>query len=420
MFTRLFSPGPAPAWMYGYVSILVFLFPGVIATTNGLGSIIFTLLVLPSLYYGRGWRSLETGEKRFLLGILAVFLAMSLSLVNSENVIEGVGKLERYLRLAMIVPLYLMFRRFELSLARPLAWGALLACLVMAAQGWYQVAWQGNAFASGYYHKIVFGDLAILWSAIVAALALTLLRHKGILALAILAIVAGLYASLLSNTRGAWLFIPVFVLLLVWVQWRTMWLGKRTMLATLLALALILVGAGLSQQEHLLGGISRGVDDLQTFANDPRAGTSWGTRLSLWHNSWQIFKESPLLGTGLGDFHHQMILMAEDGRSWTPAVALYDHAHSIYFDALANAGLIGLIAMLLGYLALPLWVFNQGIRTANCSESRFYALGGMITVLAFATFGLSEGLWARNPFINTYAICLVVLMAGMMNHRQAQ
>lgn len=407
-----FGGEAAPRWLLTGLVIATFLFPSVVATTNGGGSYVYTLFLLPALFFGRGWRMLLSREHLFLAGLLVALAVMALSLVSSEELRQGMKWLERYLRIALLIPMYLMLRRFGIVLGWALGMGAVVATLVMAGQAWYQVSWHGQAVASGYYHWIVFGDLAVLWGALAVIFALTLVRGWLRIVLVALAAAAALYASALAQARGAWLFIPIFMLTLGWFYRRQLFASRRAIAATVAVL--VLVGAaGVWQADRLTSGVQRGFSDIQTFMENPEEGTSWGIRINLWRNALLLVQEHPLLGTGLGDFHQEMRDMAADGRSWSGAVAEYGHAHSIYFDALANAGVLGFFATVAGYLLLPLWGFARKGVAADSPERRFYAQAGIVLVLAFATFGVSEALWARNPFVNTYVICMVVLMAGL-------
>ena len=402
----------APRWLTGALPLLAFLFPMVVATTDGGGSYVYVALLLLGLFFGRDWRELATWEKKVLLGFTAGFFAMLLSTLNTADMHEAGKWIERYLRLALLAPMYLMFRRFGLRLGREFALGAALATLLMAAQAWYQVGWEHEAVASGFYHKIVFGDLAVLWGTVAVVFGLVVLQGWQRFVLISVSAGASLYASVLSQTRGAWLFVLVFMFALTIIYGRRVLANRRAL--TLVVVAALAAGSVLVWQwPRLSGGIESGVRDLQTFMKDPSAGTSWGIRLNLWRNTLIIAEQHPLLGTGLGDFHGDMRRMAADGTSWSPAVAEYGHAHSIYFDTLANGGIIALLATVIGYLLLPFLMFYRALRTAVTPSARFYALGGLMTVLAFATFGLSEALWVRNPFVNTYVVSILVFMSGL-------
>lgn len=407
----------SPEWLRHWVCALVFIFPITVATI-GWGSVIFGLLLLPALYYGRGWKKLSAGEQRIMAGYVLLLLAMALSMVNAEDLKESGQMLERFLRFSMIVPIYLMFRRYRFTMGRELAAGAFFACLVMAIQAVYEVMWQGESVVSGHYNKIVFGDLAMWWAAVIAVAAVTVMKHWWQRVFIVAAILLALYASVLAQARGAWLFVPLIPVILFW-SWG-IWL-KKTRLWVVIGLVAIftLVGVTLLQSDKIMGSIEQGITNVEQFTKDPAKRNSWGIRLNLWRNAFLVFKEHPVLGSGTGDFSLEMKRLVDDSRSWSPHVVEFSHAHNIYFDTMARAGLVGLAAMILATLLLPLAFFYRGVRREVEPWARFYAAGGVMLIAAFATFGLSEGLWLRNPFINTYVIALVVFMAGLVNHREA-
>ena len=252
----------APMWLNWWVRILIFVFPITVATV-GWGSVIFLLLLFPALYYGRGWSTLHVWERRLLFGYVAVFAAMSLSMVNAEEFREGVKALDRYLRFLLILPLYLMFRRYRFSMGREFALGALMACVLMMTQALYQVEWQGHANATGYYHKIVFGDLAVWWAAVAALFALTLTKDWLARVGSVVLIGMALYASLLSQTRGAWLFVPVIPAILLWAQWRRLQVTHNGLIVSALVViaskvALNVVFRSCRHSRHVLMPIPHG------------------------------------------------------------------------------------------------------------------------------------------------------------------
>lgn len=395
--------------------VLVAIYPPTVATL-GWGSEIMLLLLLPALYLGRGWSQLARDEKRLMLGFVLPFVVMCLSLLNAEALRESGMELERYLRFALIVPLYLMLRRFGFLWGPHLALGAAVAAIAMFVQALYQVKWLGLPLAQGHYHKIVFGDLAIWWASVTVLLALMVPRAWGA-KLALLAIAAlAIYASILAQSRGGWLFLPLFPLILLWAWWPAF--GKHRYLVLFAGVLLLAAGLFLAlQSERMNAGLKQGVDEIAIFLQQPHAETSWGIRLNLWRNALLLLQEHPLLGSGVGDFQLEMQRMVADGRSLNPYVGKFGHAHSIYFDTLAKGGLAGFVAMTLGLLLLPLSYFIRGLRQAEPGWERFYALGGITMIAAFATFGLSEGLWSRNPFVNTYVFCMAICLAGMVNSR---
>ncbi len=103
---------------------------------------------------------------------------------------------------------------------------------------------------------------------------------------------------------------------------------------------------------------------LQT-TNQGSALASGGTKSSkireiVWQGAWQLFKQHPILGTGVETFAYSYY--------WTRPIAhnyvsewdfLYNKAHNEYLNLLATTGLLGLLT----YLAFPLSTFL--IKTKN-------------------------------------------------------
>jgi O-antigen ligase len=411
-------PGRPPPEARGWdlvaivLAALVFLFPILAATTSGGGSYVYVLLLAAGLWWGWGWREMDRRESALAVGLGVAFLAMALGLIHTDDVGSGLSRMERFGRIASIVLIFLALRRRGLGLDRALGAGAVAATLVMAGQAWYQVERAGGEHASGAYHPIVFGDLALLWGALGVLFALVVIRGWTGWLTAGAAAGAATYASVLSQARGGWLFVPVFLVVLGWMA-RSFDPSGRWRLRGITAVVLSGAVIGVWQAEPIVERVRLGAHDLRTFAEEPDAETSWGIRLNLWRNSLLLAREHPLVGAGLGDFQAHMREMVQDGRSWNPWVADFAHAHSIYFDALATAGILGLTATVVAYLVLPFWFFGGMVSAVQPARETFLALGGVVTVLAFATFGLSEALWTRNPFVNTYVVCMAVFLGGL-------
>jgi O-antigen ligase len=398
-------------WLSRLLPLAVFAFPITVASVENAGSGIALLLLIAGLFFGRQWNALDDNEKPVLIGFVVLLLVMALSLVNSSDLDTGVARLERFVRIAALMPVYLMLRRFGIFTGRAFVYGGAVAGPVLAFQAWYQVDVLHKGFADGAYHKIVFGDMAML-AAVLALLGACCVANSRLKQFAfVTGAAAAIYASVLSGTRGAWILLPLLGAFVLWLYRRQLtrraWAGVAAMV--------LLFGFAAANTDTVRSGLESGAADLRTFMTAPAAETSWGIRLNLWRNSLFILKDSPLLGTGLGDFQHDMVAMTKDGRSLNPYVAGFSHAHSIYFHALATSGLLGFAALVIALFYLPFRYFHRHWSPAADPMVRFYSLGGMISLASFAVFGFSEGWLARNPFVVAYVMCMLVFMGGLAN-----
>jgi O-antigen ligase len=114
------------------------------------------------------------------------------------------------------------------------------------------------------------------------------------------------------------------------------------------------------------------------------AEETFGTRLALWKMAWEGAKERPLLGWGPENF------ISVFDKKFNPSFfkpevgfgAWYDRAHSIYFDALAETGFLGLVSL------LGLWlIFFWQTACAN-----FLTLSEKALAVGVATSYLVQGI----------------------------
>lgn len=82
-------------------------------------------------------------------------------------------------------------------------------------------------------------------------------------------------------------------------------------------------------------------------------------RLAAWQCGWQLFKEHPLTGVGLGDKKDELFKVYEQ-KQFHFAIAKEKNVHNNYLDILYSMGVAGFLLFLSGWILLPL---VQVIRT---------------------------------------------------------
>lgn len=143
-------------------------------------------------------------------------------------------------------------------------------------------------------------------------------------------------------------------------------------------------------------------------------GTSVGARLAMWGAAWDIFRAHWPFGVGTGAYRESAQALVDAGVA-APVAAVYDHPHNQYLNELANRGVIGFIEILL-FLGFPAWLFARRIRHADPAVRR-PAYAGLMTMCAFAVFGLTETIFNHSLVIDYYVI-LTALFAALMYERQ--
>lgn len=397
---------------YLFVYFVVFSFPVFIATTPHVGGVLYVLLFLCGVIFGwLSWSDLESWEKRTLIGFILFCFFIALSFVNNQNLDVGIKRYTHYLHFVFYIPMYFLIKRYKLEVGRVFLYGVLLASVVMFGQALYQTVVLGWERALGSYHPIVFGDVAMWCAVIIICAVITIPKAARYNAIAIGCFGLAIIASLMSASRGAWVLVPIISVWLLWIRRKE--IGPIPLLA-ISTITIVLIISVLSSEKITLR-VNVAIHEYQTYLDDPSKVTSIGSRLEMWRDSVEIWKEHPLIGTGVGDFSDDRLAFVNEGVSFVKTK--YRHAHSIYFDVLATAGLIGLLSMLIFMLYLPYRMFSQLYKTETDPWIQFYALSGMAIIISFAVFGLTEGWLARNTLLRVYLMSILVFMSSIAIRR---
>lgn len=89
---------------------------------------------------------------------------------------------------------------------------------------------------------------------------------------------------------------------------------------------------------------------------DKNKWNSSNTRAAIWTCALEVWKQSPVLGTGFGDKNDELKKKYEEKKFWF-AITTNKNTHNQYLDILMGMGIAGLIAFLITYFIYPLIVF---------------------------------------------------------------
>ena len=398
------------------ISIIIGLFPALSIAVQGGGSAVLILLFLLGLVFAwPAWREISQREKQWMWSLLGYALIIALSYAFISEWSLAYQEIERFARLVAIIPIYLLLRRFKPELLKPVLLGTAVAIVILFYQSLtlYNV---GDYGVSGVYYRIYFGDAVVLYT-LWLALGLFLLKHdRKVLIVGLVLIVMGLYATVVSICRNAWLFIPLLVPVLLFLFRQHV---TRSLLSKLaIALALLTLALVIWTPPSLEKGMESGVTSLESFAEKPDADSSLASRIKLWHDSLIMAERHPIFGVGVGGFEKARQAMIDKGETYHGKP--YGHAHNIFLHALATTGLLGMIGLIIALFVMPWRVLYQQWR-ANPSDPwlRFSLLGGLLSLVAFAHFGLTEAWITRNPFINFYVLSIVMFIAATQNRNSS-
>ncbi|CAE6701768.1 O-antigen ligase family protein [Paraburkholderia haematera] len=311
-------------------------------------------------------------------------------------------QLDALSRFVLALPVFLLLRQLPSRHLRVIGWGCAAGALAVGAWalldqpagGWTDA----NRLNNSYTNAIPFGDTALLLGFLsVFTLGWDTPRDWRALGLRLLALVGGGYASYLSGSRGGWLAVPVFVVLLgMQYQWYAH--RKRLLIATLV----IVIGAGsLLSTERIQKRLGEVTNDF-SMLHQGEDYTSVGLRLQLWKASQLIFTHHPVYGIGKGRLVDELGLLAKRGEVKTEIVN--ERAHSDFFSTLAEMGVIGVMCLLLFYFGISVYFWRH--RLSNDPAIRGASYAGLAVATSTVIFGLTIDVLV--PIMVTVLLALLV------------
>jgi len=168
-------------------------------------------------------------------------------------------------------------------------------------------------------------------------------------------------ALLLSASRGGIISFAVqLIILSLLLLVRRIW-SKHVLVGGLVVLCAVMAVSWIGVQQA-----------LQRFSGMETMEVSGGKRAAMLQDTWRLFLDHPVLGTGLGTF--EMV--------FPPYDSLYDgkvvnHAHNDYVEALAETGIVGGLccAWFLGFVLLN---SLKGLTALGTSFGSALNLSGLI------------------------------------------
>lgn len=201
------------------------------------------------------------------------------------------------------------------------------------------------------------------------------------------ALVAAGVVMLYTASRGGWLGMVVGGAAFIAMRWRSVGSVARRFFSNPLWRAMILIGSLALAVAVGMGGVRQ----LQHSSHSPTLSAARG---AFWATAWNEFLQSPFVGRGL--FTYASLYMLAQS---VPPEPIYNQAHSLIFNLLAETGLVGLAAFGAGLIALA--------RVLQRRDSwQVGAVAGLSAALAHGMF--------ETPYVNPPVMALTALTAAMV------
>jgi len=394
-----------PAWLY--IPVLGFL-PmtfGSTATFFWFGACIYVGVVFLARRISWVWPRTTAFGCLVALGYFAVTLISPLAFANPIAGWMDVGTALHFLTVVMLVGALVQAPKvdvFDLFLN-----GLRAACIVALGHALVQVYIFGHPRATaGMANAIPFGDTAMMSAGLAMVGFQRLSRPMRVFAVA--AFAAGVAATLLSQTRGALLALPLVVLVVTVHLWPM--IRRRLWLAGLVASALVAVLAIFAVEMKVPQRIDqvRVALEAEDITRHPDVTTTH--RIILWSYGLDVFLDNPVAGVGSQNaVEEARRRAAADGLS----VPVYRHLHNEFISTAVGRGVIGLIA-LVAMLAAPILIAMESARDDRRSDRVAFAI---LLSGCYALFGLTNLLFSHDQTNTVFLSCYLILLAAAHQSR---
>ncbi len=202
--------------------------------------------------------------------------------------------------------------------------------------------------------------------------------------------VAGIAALIFNGTRGAWIAVAITsgILLLYY-----MFKNKRNLIIGTVVIALC--GGILVNNDAFMHRVS-------TITNNRYQSNS--ERLLMWNSAWNMFKDHPVFGVGLGQYKDNYQHKYISPKAKEPNLA---HAHNNFLQMLAENGVVGFI----GFISMFMYIAGYNLKQFF-TEKNIYSLAICAVTVTLLLQGCTEFNFGNSAVVKSYWLvlgCLVVL-----------
>lgn len=333
--------------------------------------------------------NINSEYKRYFIAIGLFIISMLLSALFSGDIIYGLKRwadmwIWRFM--PFVVVIFLLNNYFDAKKVMLTGFTGITLTSVYAV---YQ-GLSGISRANGFYgHPMTLGG----WLCIFLPLLLIefferklLVKYYWLAGLAFCICSAGL---VFNATRGAWLAVAIVsAVLLIYYMFK----NKRNLAVSIIFVALI--STFLVNNPKFMHRLDT-IDDFDKYQSNTE-------RILIWQSAWNMFKDHPILGVGLGQYTENYQQKYISPQAKEPKLG---HAHNNFMQMLAENGIVGFagFVIMFGYIILKNLIIWFKVRDV-------YALMIVSATVCLLLQGFTEYNVGNSAVIKMYWLILGLLL----------
>lgn len=371
-----------------------------------LGGISVIYLLLYIFKFKKKW-VLDKDDKWLIFAFLAYFSTFVMSAIVHG---DGFRVIDNPSRVLLFIPLILLFSQFPINqkvLLHAIPIGSAVTGLLAIYQKFALNLW----IPFPEIMSIQAGDIAMTLGTLSLAITTYLVYNKQykIALLYLIFSFLGMYSSILTLTRGAWITVIV-TLPLIFLLYKKKLNIKLIIVGLISLIALISFSLSSPFVKERTNLISIEIHDYFEHNNST---SSIGARLDMWKSTILAAQEKPILGWGYKGYSQFKKELAEKGIA-NPIITTFTSEHNQYLDTLAKRGLVGLIA-LLSIFFVPFIYFYKKYKENEKNQS--IAVLGFIHIATVMIYCLTQSFFSHNSGNIFYFFGLVVLYCAIKHQK---
>jgi len=416
-----------PNYLHIIISLTVFLLPATCNLVKHTASTFLAILVLIGVY---AWFTKEKKpvfsprEKAVMWSFAWYFTACVFFFLANGMFRESASfhwNLDHELRFLAFIVIYFLFHLTGLK-HWTIWYGSAIAAILC---GFFSIYYIFGAYSSGVasnlhtsmtlveahrvscaYTSITFGQLSLAFGFMsLAGIRYFHKKHPAMTILPVIALVGGILTSFLSGTRGAILVIP-FLALIFFIQLGSFKNPWKKRIALVLSVAVLSAGLFFMPGSTMDQRFRTGLIQAKAFFTGEGTG-NYVVRLAMWSEAWKMFSAHPFCGVGKDGYND--IIEAKAAKNEIPkTIERFYSPHNNYLTNMAAYGITGLF-MILAIFLFPLFIFIPAVRAADRESDMAFA--GVILIVSFMLFAVTETIFYRNINISVYIILTAAILS---------
>jgi O-antigen ligase len=308
-------------------------------------------------------------------------------------------------RFLFAIPIYFLLRQMPSTVPRALEFGFPLGALagLLTSIFFPSIHWTVGTY---FVDSIRFGGASLALGFLsLATINWTRKDPPAMLALKLGGFVVGLYCVLHATARGAWIAIPIVLLILAYFKFEGLRRTRNVVVMTSVFMAL----AGYQLVPQVRDRIAATQSEFTSIlAGD--FDTSIGLRLQIWNAAIKLIRDNPIAGVGPTGLPDALRAMHQSGAIDDTALDLgIAETHNEILSHTVKLGVLGLLEILAIYL-VPAILFAAATYS-GARIRRNAGITGMLFVATYFIFGLTVETFNIKTFATFYALTVACLLA---------